>query len=193
MSRKVYFPGFSLIEVSIALLIIGIISSIGISQLKMVNKIYSSQKTHSNIEFVTKAIGAYCMAMDFKIPYPSHFKSNIGQQSESMKNSFGIIPFKSLGIMEKFAKNGNGKWLLYKMNPYFCKQATLSENRNLGIASFSTEIPGDKVAFIIKSQNSKNEDEITIWYSEKIFLSNFTSNTPRTSANSTKTIKSEMF
>ncbi len=193
MSRKVYFPGFSLIEVSISLLIIGIISSIGISQLKIVNKIYASQKTQANIDFVTKAIGAYCIATDFKIPYPSQFKSNLGNQNESMKNSFGLIPFKSLGIMEKFAKNGNGKWLLYKMNPNFGKTTTSIEQRNIGVADFSTEIPGDKVAFIIKSQNFKNEDEITIWYSEKVFISNFTGNKQNFPVNPVKPKNTEKF
>ena len=91
-----------------------------------------------------------------------------------MKNTFGIIPFKTLGIMEKFAKNAKGKWLLYKMNPDFGKTTAL--NKNLGITSFSSQIPQDKVAFIIKSQNERWEDEVVAWYSEKTFISNLANN-----------------
>lgn len=172
--KKVYFQGFSLIEVSISLIIIGIISSIGISQLNIMNRVYRMQKTQANIDFVVKSIAAFYLANDCRsIPFPSN-TSNIGYQDKTKAGSFGIVPFKSLGIMEKFAKNARGKWLLYKMNPNFGKSNLA--NKTLGVSEFSSEIPGDKVAFIIKSQNEKKEDEITIWYSEKTFISNFANN-----------------
>lgn len=138
------------------------------------NKVYSSQKTQTNMDFVVRTLGAYCTCNALKLPYPSKINANIGVQSEDMKHSFGIIPFKSLGIMEKFAKDGNGHWMLYKMNPNFGKVIFSSEDKSLGVSEFSSELPNDRVAFIIKSKNSKNEDEITIWYSEKTFVSNFT-------------------
>ena len=174
MLRKVKFQGFSLIEVSISLIIIGIISSIGISQLRLMNKVYSSQKTQINMDFVVKSLGAYCTSKGMQLPYPSKINANIGYQSEDMKHSFGLIPFKSLGIMEKFAKDGNGHWMLYKMNPNFGKVVFASEDKKLGISDFDSDIPGDRVAFIIKSKNSKNEDELTIWYSERTFVDNYT-------------------
>lgn len=183
MIKKVYFHGFSLIEVSISLIIIGIISAIGMSQLNIMNRIYRTQKTQSNIDFVVKSIAAFYLASDCNnIPFPSDMKINIGYQSKNMENSFGIVPFKTLGIMEKFAKNAKGKWLLYRINPNFGKN--ISFNKNLGVSEFSSEIPGDKVAFIIKSQNEKNQDEITIWYSEKTFISNFANNKTSTLINS---------
>ena len=42
------------------------------------------------------------------------------------------------------------------------------------ISDFASEIPGDKVAFAIKSTNRKGVDEVIIWYSESVFISNFT-------------------
>lgn len=174
MARKISFQGFSLIEVSISLLIVGIISAIGISQLRLMQKMYASQKTQSNIDFVVKALGAYCTSTALQLPFPSKIDSNIGNQSNSMKHSFGIIPFKSLGIMEKFAKDGNGRWLLYKMNPNFGKSVFESEDKSLGVKEFNSEIPEDRVAFIIKTKNAKNEDELSIWYSEHTFIANYT-------------------
>lgn len=174
MFRKVNFSGFSLIEVSISLIIIGIISSIGMSQLRLMNKVYTSQKTQSNIDFVVKALGAYCTSKALQLPYPSRTDANIGVQSEDMQCSFGIVPFKSLGIMEKFAKDGKGKWLLYRVNPNFGKPVFSKENKSLGVADFSSDLPGDRVAFVVKSQNSKNEDELIVWYSEQTFVANYT-------------------
>ncbi|MDR1391422.1 MAG: prepilin-type N-terminal cleavage/methylation domain-containing protein [Holosporales bacterium] len=173
MKNKAFFAGFSLLEVSISLVILGIISTIGISQLNLMNKIYTAQKTQSNIDFVVKSIAAYCIAHDFKLPFPAEFSNNTGLQSDLMKDSFGMVPFKSLGIMEKFARNGKGQWLSYKMNPFFGKPSAPSGYKTLGVLDFSSEIPGDKIAFIIKSQNDKEECEMLVWYSEKNFISNF--------------------
>jgi prepilin-type N-terminal cleavage/methylation domain-containing protein len=172
---KQKLSGFSLIEISISLLIIGIISSIVIPQLKAILRLNNSQKTQTNIDFVIRAIGAYYLST-FKLPWPSKIDTNLGEQSESIKQSFGIVPFKTLGIMEKFAKNGNGKWLLYRVNPLFGSSVSLLEQKNLGISEFSSSIPDDKVAIIIKSQSHKNEDELVIWYSEKTFIANFANN-----------------
>ncbi len=97
-----------------------------------------------------------------------------------MQNSFGLVPFKSLGIMEKFVKDGNGRWLLYKMNPNFGKTIFTAEDKTIGISDFNSDIPGDRVAFIIKVKNIKNEDEQTIWYSERTFVANYTNLTSKT-------------
>lgn len=165
MLRKARFQGFSLIEVSISLLIIGIVSAIGISQLGLMQRIYASQKTQANIDFVIKALGMYYFrSAALPLPFPSKRDSNIGYQSESMKNSFGIIPFKSLGIMEKFAKDGNGRWLLYKMNPNLGKSIYAPEDKSLGATEFSSKIPTNKLAFVIKVKNAKNEDELSVEY-----------------------------
>ena len=174
MRKNIRFQGFSLIEVSISLLIVGIVSAIGISQLRLMQKMYAAQKTQSNIDFVIKALGAYCTSSSLRLPFPSKMNSDIGYQSESMKNSFGIIPYKTLGIMEKFAKDGNGRWLLYKMNPNFCKAVFVAEDKSLGVPEFSSEIPDDRLAFIIKAKNAKNEDELSIWHSEHAFIANYT-------------------
>ena len=176
MKKKVRLSGFSLLEVSISLLIIGIVSSVSMTQLHTIRKLYSTQKTQANIEFVVKSVAAYYLSNEGILPYPSDVSQNIGTQSLLMKNSFGIVPFKTLGIMDRFAKNGNGKFLLYRMNPFFRKTTSSVEQKNLGIKEFSSGIKDDKVAIIIKSQNEKDEDEVIIWYSEKNFISNFANN-----------------
>ncbi|MDR2598245.1 MAG: type II secretion system GspH family protein [Holosporales bacterium] len=176
MGRKVFLPGFSLLEVSISLFIVGIISSIFITQFSATKKIHAAHKTMSNIEVILKSIGSYYAAKEGLIPFPSAQDRNIGTQSGAMQNSFGLVPFKTLGIMERFAKDGNGRWLQYRMNPFFGKQAPSIQQKTLGIAEFAADSVDDKVAIIIKSQNSNGNDETVIWYSEKNFIANYGGN-----------------
>ncbi|MDR1289260.1 MAG: prepilin-type N-terminal cleavage/methylation domain-containing protein [Holosporales bacterium] len=176
MKRKVFLPGFSLLEVSISLFIVGIISSIFIAQFSATKKIHAAHKTMSNIEIILKSIGSYCISKEGVIPFPSTSDRALGIQNSSMQNSFGLVPFKTLGLMERFAKDGNGRWLLYRMNPFFCKQTSSTQQKNLGIAEFAADSADDKVAIIIKSQDSNGNDETVIWYSEKNFIANYAGN-----------------
>jgi prepilin-type N-terminal cleavage/methylation domain-containing protein len=178
MMKKITLPGFSLIEVSISLLILGIISSVVMTQLNMFNKAHANQKTQSNIDFVVKAIAAYCMSNDEQLPFPSSTSSNVGLQNEGLKDTFGCVPFRTLGIMEKFSKSGNGKRLLYRMNPHFGK-SSIGANVTLGIGEFHSDIKDDKVAIIIKSQDSNGRDETVVWYGERSFIANFMNGTMR--------------
>lgn len=172
LKGKCKISAFSLLEISISLLIIGLVSSVMISQLKSVTQLVNFQKDQSHLDFVIKSLGAYYLST-FTIPFPSMENLNVGEQNESLKNSFGIVPFKTLGIMEKFAKTSNGKWILYRMNPSF-RNSTVQDN--LGISDFSGKIKGDKVAIILKTQNDKGKDVMTVWYSEKNFIANFGNN-----------------
>jgi prepilin-type N-terminal cleavage/methylation domain-containing protein len=171
-----FLSGFSLLEVSISLLVIGIISNIFMTQFIATKKLYASQKTATNMDFVLKALGTYYISKEGELPYPSTSTNNVGMQSQSMQNTFGIVPFKTLGIMENFAKSGNGKWLLYRLNPFFRKNGASQQQKKLGIDDFESDIIDDKVAIILKSQSNEGKDEIVIWYSEKTFIANFAGN-----------------
>jgi prepilin-type N-terminal cleavage/methylation domain-containing protein len=176
MRKKAFLPGFSLLEVSISLIIVGIISTIFITQFNATRKLHSSHKTMANIEIVLKSIGAYCMYKEGSLPCPSARNRNVGNQSSEMKNNCGIIPFKTLGIMERSAKDGNGQWLTYRMNFAFGSKATSGYQKNLGIAEFTPESADDKVAIVITSQNESGQDEVIIWYSERNFIANYAGN-----------------
>ncbi|MDR1034606.1 MAG: type II secretion system GspH family protein [Holosporales bacterium] len=176
MKRKVFLTGFSLLEVSISLFIVGIISSIFVTQFSATRKIYATHKTMANIEIVLKALVSYYISKEGAIPFPSASDRNIGIQNSSTQGCFGLIPFKALGIMERFAKDGNGRWLLYQMNPFFGKSVSSDQQRNLGITEFASDSIDDKVAIVIKSQGSDGSDETIIWYSEKNFIANYAGN-----------------
>lgn len=157
--------GFALIEVSIALLVLGIISSISISQFATIKRMQAEMTTKSNVDFILKSLGAYYISKQGLLPYPANNGLQVTGQQVNGKLDFGIIPYKSLGIMEKYAKDGYGNWLLYKLNPDIGK--TTTKNRNLGIQEFNSEMKNDRVAFIIKYTINKNEN--IVWYSENNF------------------------
>lgn len=139
--KKRFLAGFSLLEVSISLLIIGLVSSISISQLHSIAKFNNAQKTRTNIDCVIKALEAYYI-----------FYESLPEPYEVGADGFGKVPFEKLGIMEKFAKDGNGKWLLYKLDFQITENAI--ENFN------------DKKLFFIKG------GDIEEWRGARLFLHN---------------------
>jgi hypothetical protein len=144
-----------------------------ISQLATIKKVHSQQVTMQNIDFVIRVIGTFCSQRDMSLPFPSRTDSEIGVQSETMKDSFGFVPYKTLGIMERMARSGNGTMLMYKMNTMFGKKIVDKSQKDLGISEFISEIAGDKVAIIVKSVNKEGKDEMVVWYSEKNFIANY--------------------
>ena len=173
---KQKIKGFALIEVSIALLILGIITSIMMSQFATIRRIKAEITTQQNIEYVLKSLGAYYMYTGGALPNPARINSPTGAQSIG-NTDFGLVPYKTLGIMSKYAKDGYGNWLLYKCNPEFGKPVdAFYLNRNMGIAEFDPYVPNDKVAIIIKySSSSRNNKEPYVWYSENNFIQIYTS------------------
>lgn len=167
IKRKI--SGFSLLEASISLIIVGIVSGVCISQIKTMILFRETQKTQVNIERIINSIGAYySLATDGNIPEPSDFTGNIGRKSSYMAGKYGIVPFKSLGIMEQFAKDGKGRWIKYKMNPFFNKNTTNPEYINLGVKDFESDHK-DKVAFIIKTEDENGKETQVFWISERNF------------------------
>lgn len=163
MITKKKLSGFSLIEISISLLIIGIISNICMSQLTAFMKINSIQKTQANCDIVIKSLGAYYIQVD-----GARLPQQIGVVDS---DGFGHVPFKELGIMERFAKDGNGNWLLYKLNPNFNGSSSLSST-NLGVQDFASSL-GDTIAITLKAVDRNKNKLYEIWYSKRNFISLF--------------------
>ncbi len=147
--------GFALVEVSIALLILGIITSITMTQMTAFIKLRREQVTRDNMEFVVKALGAYYLNKGGKLPKPN--------TKTITSDGFGIVPWQSLGIMEQYCKDGKGQSLLYKCDANICG----SNNGALGTFNNDTlfEVKSDRLMFEIKTADNKHK----IWYSEKVF------------------------
>lgn len=159
---KRFLKAFSLIEVSISLVITGIISSVCLQQLASFKKAEALRNTQHHFDVVITSLGAYYLSSDGDLPQPSG----------KLVDGFGRVPFETLGIMERFAKDGNGNWILFKVNPFFGKKNFDSKLINLGVVEFSSS-SDDKVAFILKSMNKEGKELFKIWMSERNFKNMF--------------------
>lgn len=132
------------------------------TQLASFTAIDRMQKTQRHCDAVINALGAYYISSDGKLPNPSG----------ELIGGFGEVPFKELGIMEKFARDGHGEFLLYRINPFFDKKTSNPEHINLGIDDFSST-HDDKVALVLKAVNKKGNEIYKVWYSERNFKAMF--------------------
>lgn len=155
--------GFALVEVSIALLILGIITSVTMTQMSAFIKLRREQVTRDNMEFVVKALGAYYLNKNGRLPKPD---------TNTVTDGFGTVPHRALGVMEQYCKDGNGRLLLYKCNSSVCGSSggsnvgTFSDNMfGLGSGGTGFDIKNDRLMFVIRTVDGKHK----IWYNEKIF------------------------
>ncbi len=156
--------GFALVEISIALLILGIVTSITMTQMTAFVKLRREQVTRDNMEFVVKALGAYYLNKGGQLPKPD---------TSIVTDGFGIVPWRSLGVMDQYCKDGNGRPLLYKCNASVCGSNNSSISSGvfsdymfgLGSGGSGFDIKNDRLMFIIKTVDGKHK----LWYNEKIF------------------------
>ena len=103
---KCNLRAFALLEISIALVILGIIMYILMSQFAILRKIQANTITREHIEYILKALGkCYC--------YRGQYSPSPQQIDE---NGFGKVPYDELHIPVAYAKDGYGKWLCYKLH-----------------------------------------------------------------------------
>jgi hypothetical protein len=110
--------GSILLEVAIATAIIGVISSFLIAKTIVANKIARTQLTKNNIETTAVALASF-VANYNRLPRPSfdaegRESADLGMDSS---NFVGRVPFYALGIPAKTALDGDGKPLVYIVEP----------------------------------------------------------------------------
>ena len=121
---------FSLIEMSMVLLIMGVILSFSLPYLTN-HLVFERQKqTSANFEEITHALALFVMQTG-RLPYPSSPTSseNRGQEDASLSGGqAGIIPFKTLGLSQVSAKDGYNHWISYIPHPALTDETTLSRS-----------------------------------------------------------------
>jgi hypothetical protein len=160
--RKFELRGFLLVEAAVSLLIVGIVSSMCMMQLASFTAIDKMRRTQEHCNMVINALGAYFIATDGRLPEP------VGETIEG----FGNVPYRELGIMEKFSMDGNGRKLLYKVNNHLRKHAEDMQYIKLGVDEFVGSFE-DKVIIVLKSVDSKGDELYKIWHSERNFRNMF--------------------
>jgi len=111
--------GFSLLELALVLVILGIMGGMALPLLKARISHAAILKTRDNQEYVLTAIAAF-VAKNRRFPCPAvpHVTGeNYGVEPRERRcpgsKAEGIVPFRTLGISENFAKDGFKRWMTY--------------------------------------------------------------------------------
>lgn len=98
-------PAFTLIEMSIVLIIVGIIAGFGLPALTNMLFQQKMNQTVKNQEVVLQALAAYVNANNW-LPLPHKVPGET-------RHNVGLVPYKTLGLPESYAKDGFKNWMTY--------------------------------------------------------------------------------
>ena len=148
--------GSLLLEIAIGISVIGLISGFFLTKGIAINRVAREQKTKNNIEIVTSSLASY-LATNKRLPRPSSSESN-GIESENTNTTVGIVPFNTLGISEKYVIDGNGRHLIYMVEPALtaaCELIYFDSSSIISSKYFCDSVVLPKIK--IKT-NAKNDD-----------------------------------
>lgn len=115
MTRRL--SAFSLIEVAIALIVMGIITGFAVPLITSNYRLAQHHKTDNHREQIVAALAGYVLKNN-RLPSPALTTQGIGAQfCDRTETCVGYVPFTILGLPEKTAKDGYGNWFTYAVNP----------------------------------------------------------------------------
>jgi hypothetical protein len=112
------WPAFSLLEAAISLCIFGIITATLMPLMASFGDAYKKKVTEKTMEEAMQSLAAFVM-LHKRLPCPSTPKQ-LGVAALDCRSPgqfVGILPFKTLGIPEKKARDAYGRWLTYGVSP----------------------------------------------------------------------------
>ncbi len=110
--------GFILIEVAVALIIFGLILGPGFIAWRTHNTIRQQQITRQHQELIFQALGQH-LEFNGCLPKPSAISSQVwGENTASYTgvSKPGIVPYRTLGLPARVAKDGFGHWMTYAVD-----------------------------------------------------------------------------
>lgn len=147
---------FSLLELSIVLLCVGIVGLYALPALQNLKRFYHVSLIRKNQELIVKSL-AYYADTHHCIPYASLPQAN-GERI--INQTYGIVPYKTLGLSEKQVKDSKGNWMIYTLSPplaQVCKNNNAQGHsiRDIDLTASSLRVddvknnPKDGVAFVL--------------------------------------------
>lgn len=116
-SKLPHLNAFSLIEIAMSLIILGIIAGLTVPSLITTYRLHQQKITAGHRDQVVGALAAYVLQNQY-LPAPAESISGISL-SECGKSDkcIGFVPYKTLGLPEKIAKDGYGHWFTFAVQP----------------------------------------------------------------------------
>ena len=105
--------GFSLLELSLVLAVMGVVAASGLTLMTSRLTQAKEQVTNVHQDLLFKSLASYALA-HMHLPCPSATLSGVAREScQTPSHATGYIPFQTLGIPSKIAKDGWGKLMHY--------------------------------------------------------------------------------
>lgn len=111
---------------AIVLIIIGLVSGITLPLMTLQNQRSNITRTREHQEYVMQALASF-LIQNKRLPCPADPKADITQfglevvSCAKSKTFQGIVPFRTLGISEKWVKDGFGHYMTYAPEPNLVK------------------------------------------------------------------------
>jgi prepilin-type N-terminal cleavage/methylation domain-containing protein len=152
--------GFSLLELSIVLIILGILGGLSLPLLTAQIQRAALVKTRAHQDYVLGAIAAYveknkrfpCPA----IPQGAGAEYGISQLHCRGQRAKGIIPFKTLGISEVYSHDGFKRLMTYVVEPELTKVDTALQNEMGGYITLLREDGSTAIAPPLATDRNPN-------------------------------------
>ncbi len=187
---KKRLAGFALMEVALALIILGVVTSFILPLIHSYLTLEAAKKTEAHQQHIFAALANHVLRYN-RLPCPAQ-ESEPGKAPKHCPQGIGHIPFKTLGLPEHVAKDGHKHWFTYIVNPEltsitiqsldqggvkcFCQ----ANNRHLTIEN--VELPDhDCIAFALSTapvppsslQLKNTHSHPLVWISRDLLMANY--------------------
>ena len=113
---KKTIPAFALLEIAIALSVLGVIAYMTMPLLGKIQQWQQVRITNAHQEKILESLSGYVLA-NRRLPCPALTSNGEAQAICTNDTKTGFVPYKTLGIDEKTAKDGNYHWMTYTVQP----------------------------------------------------------------------------
>jgi len=161
-SRASPEAGFSLLELAFVLVIIGIIGGLSLPLLSAHRTRAAYLKTRTHQDYIVSALAAF-VEKNNRFPCPAEpqaLGANFGVALETcrMEKAKGVVPFKTLGISEEYARDGFKRLISYVVEPELTKRQIKPQEESGGLITIKN---GENFSILAPSKKSdKNQNYI---------------------------------
>lgn len=166
--------GFSLLEITIVLIILGIMGSVMLPGFMAQQQSQKNQITREHQERIFHALALY-LQIHGRLPCPADSAQKGAERGMAREKCLGsmaqgLLPFRTLGLSETFAKDGHRRFFTYAVHPTltslklskFCGQ---SLGKELVVTEEGKPLQGqgeqDRIAIVLVSHGPSREGSVS--------------------------------